>query len=565
MKTSAAAIRVGLTAILVAIIAYGSFKFVGKGLPSSAGYEVWALFRDATGLVEKSRVQIAGLVVGEITGRELQGSFARITIRVKPDVKLWSNAAIYKRSASLLGEFYLEIDPGTPESPDPLTGRTRANYPIEGCFDRTHDPSCNQIKNVVEAVTTSDVLVQVSETLPVLRDILRDVQEMTSGPVRTIAKDVESGIRENSQALVKLIQHSDQIVRDVGKLTSERGPVYDDIRVSMDNVRQITESIKSLVGSGEGHVNTAGDKLKHDLDQLSVTLEKMNKVIDQASDVVDGVQKGQGTVGKLLKDDSIANNVNDITGDAADFVRSITRLQTIVGIHEEYAWDAQSYKTYLTLKLQPRPDKFYYLELVDDPRGSRSYNHTTQVTSVTNPAVGAQPNGGTNPTILNTDNYVRTPALRFTFEFAKRIEWRGIGITGRLGIKESTGGGAVDFDFWKQRIALSFDLFDFTSEKYPRLKMMGAIEVYKHLWVLGGIDDLINDPVNSGPGTGAGPTTTKNYPNGDPAIASCGPATPRGWCTGGRDYFFGARLTFNDDDLRALLTVGGTALSGAGR
>ena len=31
----------------------------------------------------------------------------------------------------------------------------------------------------------------------------------------------------------------------------------------------------------------------------------------------------------------------------------------------------------------------------------------------------------------------------------------------------------------------------------------------------------------------------------------------------GRDYFFGAMLRFNDEDLAALLTVGGAAISGA--
>ena len=31
----------------------------------------------------------------------------------------------------------------------------------------------------------------------------------------------------------------------------------------------------------------------------------------------------------------------------------------------------------------------------------------------------------------------------------------------------------------------------------------------------------------------------------------------------GRDYFFGAMLKFNDEDLAALLTVGGSAVSSA--
>ena len=33
----------------------------------------------------------------------------------------------------------------------------------------------------------------------------------------------------------------------------------------------------------------------------------------------------------------------------------------------------------------------------------------------------------------------------------------------------------------------------------------------------------------------------------------------------GRDWFAGAMLRFNDEDLAALLTVGGSALAGAGR
>ena len=58
----------------------------------------------------------------------------------------------------LLGEFYLEIDPGTPESIDPLTRQPTKNYLVKNCFEATHKENCNQITNVVEAITTTDVL-----------------------------------------------------------------------------------------------------------------------------------------------------------------------------------------------------------------------------------------------------------------------------------------------------------------------------------------------------------------------------------------------------------------------
>jgi phospholipid/cholesterol/gamma-HCH transport system substrate-binding protein len=323
----------------------------------------------------------------------------------------------------------------------------------------------------------------------------------------------------------------------------------------MDNIRQVTESLKDLIGTGQGQVNTAGDKIKRDLDQLSVTLEKLNRSIDEINDVASKVNRGEGTVGKLLTDDTIARNVGDISEDAAGFVRSLTRLQTIVGISEEMhcpfgscGSGTLSWKTYLSLKLQPRPDKYYEIELIDDPRGYHSYNHQTQVTTT---GTGT---GTSMPSTLNIDTYNRTSAFRFSFLFAKRIEGRGVGLTARLGIKESTGGGGAIVDFWGQRLALSLDLFDFVSEQYPRIKVMGALEMFKHVWLLGGVDDVLNSATNA-----SGPVDASNR-----AIASCGPATPAGYCQGGRDWFVGARLSFNDEDLRSLLTVGGAALSGLG-
>src|SRR5579883_2787124 len=101
MRQGAAAVKVGITVLVIGLLGFLGFRWVAKGLAGGSGYEVWALFRDATGLVDKSRVQIAGLIVGEIETRRLQGHFARVDIRIKPDVAIWSNAVIYKKTASL--------------------------------------------------------------------------------------------------------------------------------------------------------------------------------------------------------------------------------------------------------------------------------------------------------------------------------------------------------------------------------------------------------------------------------------------------------------------------------
>ena len=86
-------------------------------------------------------------------------------------------------------------------------------------------------------------------------------------------------------------------------------------------------------------------------------------------------QGARGRSGSSLNDDTIARNVEDITEDAGGFVRSITKLQTIVGLRTEYNFLANTLKNYLSVQLMPRPDKFYLIELVEDPRG---YSNTVR-------------------------------------------------------------------------------------------------------------------------------------------------------------------------------------------
>jgi phospholipid/cholesterol/gamma-HCH transport system substrate-binding protein len=522
LKTSQSAIKVGVTVLVIAIMAFFGTRSIYKGLYGAQGYEVWALFHDATGLVDKSRVQIAGLNIGEISDRRLSGMYARVTIRVKPETQLWSNATIFKKAASLLGEFYLEIDPGTPESPEPLTGRVVKNHLLkEG----------DQIVNVVEAVTTTDILVQVNETLPVLRNILTDVRKITSGPLQDIVDSVHKGVDRNSAAAERLLGHIDQIALDIRGITG--GPSNADIKKSISNIRDITEGVRSLVGKGEGEVQSTGEKLRGDLDKIGNAVDNLNRTLENMAKVSEKVKNGEGTVGRLLNDDAIAQNVEQITEDAGGFIRSLTRLQTLIGLRSEYNFLANTLKTYVSIALESRPDKYFLIELVDDPRGLRTTSRT--FTTTDDPS---------KPLTTNTETVTVTDKFRFSLQLAKRLFVLNgrIGLTGRFGIKESTGGVGGDIDVpltlqspWMRALSIKLDLFDFRTNLYPRFKVLAAIEFYRHIWLVGGLDDAFNSR-----GAGAGGST-------------------------GRDYFMGIQLTFNDDDIRALLAIGGAALISAAR
>ncbi len=124
-------------------------------------------------------------------------------------------------------------------------------------------------------------------------------------------------------------------------------------------------------------------------------------------EVTSKINDGKGTIGELVNNPTIAQNVEQITEDAGGFVRSITQLQTIVGLRSEYNFLTSSFKNYLSIQLMPRPDKFYLIELVEDPRGYRTKTITIDNNSQT----------GTS----SDTRVTLTEQLRFTLQFGKRV------------------------------------------------------------------------------------------------------------------------------------------------
>ena len=503
MRRSWAAATVGALAIIVGLLTYFLVKVTNERASAHEGFTLWANFQDAAGLFQKSRVQTAGIPIGQIEKRELdpERPVARVTIRILPGTTVWENALVSKKSASLLGEFYLEIDPGSPVGV--VNGERRPMRQLK---------NGDQIKRVREPSSMGDLMSDVSSLMPVLHDILDDVRRLTSGPIASAAENANKLIETNSVVLQNLLTKMDHIAGDIDHITDTEG---ENIRKSISNVRDITESVKTLIGTGQGEVTQTGEAVRSSLDKLKATVDNLDKSVKNMESITGKVDKGEGTVGHLLNDDTIARNIEDITEDAGGFIRGVTKLQTIVGLRTEYNFLSGQPKEYLSVQLVPRPDKFYLIEVVNDPRGLRESSTTNTVTSG-------------RVTTTNVTTYSQNK-LKFTLQFGKTY---GIW-TGRFGIKESTGGVGLDVHLMEDRLVLSADLFDTLFNTYPRLQGRAAVAVWgRMLYVVGGVDDFLNRRAKFG-------------------------------TAGGFDWFLGGQLVFNDEDLKSLLLFGGSAAGGA--
>ena len=107
----------------------------------------------------------------------------------------------------------------------------------------------DQIVNVREPTAMGDIMDDVGTLLPILHDILDDVHKLTSGTITDIAENINKLIESNSDTLGRLLERVDTIAANVEGVTSTEAG---DVKASIKNVREITESIKSLVGDHPG-------------------------------------------------------------------------------------------------------------------------------------------------------------------------------------------------------------------------------------------------------------------------------------------------------------------------
>jgi phospholipid/cholesterol/gamma-HCH transport system substrate-binding protein len=312
-----------------------------------------------------------------------------------------------------------------------------------------------------------------------------------------------------------MMRNIDRVAADVSNMT---GRGREDVVAVIKNVRDITDSLRAFTGGGKGPDGAGSGQLQattksvqNSLEKLRAAIDKLDKGLGNVVTMTDTAKKGE-LAENITKS---AENIEEITREGGDFIKGVTRLKTIVNLRSEFNFYSQTLKTYLGVELRPRPDKYYLIELIDDPRGS--VKRTRTITQSTDP---------NKPPYWTEDKTEISEAFRFSFMLGKRIDWVGF----RFGVKESTGGGGVDFYFGQDRFMVSADLFDFRSNTYPRFKVLGAWEFFKYLYVVGGVDDVFNQDSRKGTG-------------------------------GGRDYFVGAQLRFNDEDLKALLMFGGSAVA----
>jgi phospholipid/cholesterol/gamma-HCH transport system substrate-binding protein len=165
------------------------------------------------------------------------------------------------------------------------------------------------------------------------------------------------------------------------------------------------------------------------------------------------IEKGEGTIGKLTKEDTLYNNLNETIASVKELSSKVTEYRTYWGYRMDYRFikqeDQKDFRNTFSFRFDPRPGKYYLLEMTDI--------------------------GGKERVSLLIGAAVK--------------DW----ITFKAGVIESSGGVGLNYYPFGKNFNLGVSAFDFGRLSKPQIRVEGSYKLTNNIYFNLGAEDLLLD------------------------------------------------------------------------
>ena len=467
-------LKVGLFILLsISALLFMTFK-IGGTLPffgDDGETELIVFFNRVSGVSEKSHVKMAGVNVGKVRSIALVGRKAKVTIGLNRDIRVPVDSVASISSSGLLGEKFIEIGPG--KSSQYVAGGSE----LKNSIDPTDiDEMMTKLSSALDDVqiftrTLNKSFAGDDEGKGGLKTIVDNLIEMTTKINRIVTDNedsfniIVSNAREATILLKEILAENrsniKESVENVKNLTEKIDDVVTENRV---NLKDGLENFKNMTGNIDEVVQENRENFRVSMENLRKSSEKLDVIMVSLKQISGKMERGEGTLGKLIQEDDVYENINSTLGGAQGLIGRVNDIQIALGIRSERYIEYDATKSYFSIKVKPREDKYYLLEISDDVR---------------------------RDDLLTTRNTLNS--LLYSFIIAKRYG----DLTLKAGLMESSGGVGLDFHAWRDSIMLSAAMFNLggydQNSKNPQLKLTGQFYIQKYLYIYIGGDEMLNE------------------------------------------------------------------------
>jgi phospholipid/cholesterol/gamma-HCH transport system substrate-binding protein len=481
--------KVGLfftgTIVLLGILIFRSEKLEIGGKRNQS--ERFTFFDQVAGLNLQSAVRIAGVKVGDVRTITLENGKARVVLGLSNDVPVYGDANVSLGSIGILGEKFVDLDPGhSAKGPFPENKPlpSKAGVSLDALMETLADIGKN-VKGVTQALNESiggdkgrEKLDEIVDNIRVLTSEFRSMAQENHGAINQTMANVEALSTDLRDRLPKLAQQFETVGKNLNAILEENRP---ELKGVVGDVRKLAQSFQGTA--------------------------------DNLKTLTDRVNKGEGTIGKLLNDETTIKKINEAVDNVNNMLGGFNKMDFRLDMNAAQ-WDKRhDSRVGLGLDIAPRPDYWYALAFASTPDGK--INQSTQMITQLDPITG-QP-----VSVPQTIQWVTTDqAFTVSAQFAKRL---GPAVFS-AGIVEGKGGGGVELRALDDRLRAGVLAYDFTKRNdkpNPRYRFTTSYQFWKGAYIQAGVQDIANKDL--------------------------------------RTAFFGAGLRWKDDDLKKLVGLAGAS------
>ena len=278
MKKISHEVKIGVTVLLTIIVFIWLFNFLkGKNLFSSTSH-YYVVYDKVGGLAESSPVEVNGYKVGVVQSVKFidpESGRLLVTLTVDKGFRLPRNTIAEITSASLIAgmkiQFVYGEGPGTYSNGDTIPGRLAVSL-------------ITRVENELIPITD-----KVTELISVIDSVVTSINEVMDPK---FTADLRSGISSLS-ATAKSIEEAGlkSTLQNINTFTQMLAENSDNLTSTFSSLETVADTLAAA------DIYSSVNKLKVSLEKAGVLMENLNN--------------GQGTAGKLMTDDSLYQNLSN--------------------------------------------------------------------------------------------------------------------------------------------------------------------------------------------------------------------------------------------------------------